>query len=815
MPSSHGIPEQIVFDETAVETYVGGTTDPTNGTARQIVGNVSETFKDGFGNVDTENWDWFTGTGDKIFADGNVAASSFVDISKSVTDVGTTSYCLSKKEFAMPYDLMAGISIVQRMAGQEFAMEFVGVDSNGNVLETTPPAPVSIVGSITIASNVGTVTFAEGHGFKPGDVVVFYGNAMSALNVGPVVLTPINLLPNSFTFPCTLANGTYTAGGYVKYVCPAGFARQQAGIRWVGVTQGNADAVTRNEQKPMVVNWNPGNTQEIATIPTEGGINYTNQPYCVPFRPKGEWVVQRGLEFTDFMVADQDSLTPFRSTSVRRQNNPDNTLHYKLRFRATNHENLSRPVGAITSISKSGSTTATVTCPNHGLTTNDYIVIYGVQNQTNFANLTTATLVASVINANQFTIAFGASVTASSYGGMVYRVNGNSIGAFSAVVVNTYAKTSDGLRLKLVGNTNWTLTLGGIITLYGLVDSTNTRLTTLEGRYRVASYTTTTMELEPVDSQDLTSVSTSPLSAGGAILANTDFRLHYAKVIELARLVVEARRNVADRNRAMMTDAAITNTVQSNISQVGGSNLGTLLLQGGTNRTMSVGFSAPVLNADVTSAARTSSGNSGTISAEVLGGNTGAIVTVTANSGTNQTLDVITEESIDNGTTWTPIYHFERFTTSNTTAIMPPMPIGGRRRFSWVISGTTPSFTFKIDVTGSFGTHFPVTRQFFDRTANVLNGTGSAATTAYNVMGCKNVCASLTCTTVTTGGVYNLQFSNNNVDWYVGSADVTAVANSTVAIPSNGTAVGRFVRLFVKTAGSSQTGTLVSFNATN
>lgn len=79
----------------------------------------------------------------------------------------------------------------------------------------------------------------------------------------------------------------------------------------------------------------------------------------------------------------------------------------------------------IVSATKTGTTTATVvTDVPHGLTTGDVIVCYGNRDATNFANLTAATTVASVVNATMFTVVWGSAVTATGYGGYVARVNG-------------------------------------------------------------------------------------------------------------------------------------------------------------------------------------------------------------------------------------------------------------------------------------------------------------------------------------------------------------------------------------------------------
>ena len=77
-----------------LESNVGGTTDPENGDARNVVGNVTEKWKVGYGNF-TEFSNNFTEVSkaatDLVFADGNVAGSSYIDICKDVLTPGTST----------------------------------------------------------------------------------------------------------------------------------------------------------------------------------------------------------------------------------------------------------------------------------------------------------------------------------------------------------------------------------------------------------------------------------------------------------------------------------------------------------------------------------------------------------------------------------------------------------------------------------------------------------------------------------------------------------------------------------------------------
>ncbi len=98
----------------------------------------------------------------------------------------------------------------------------------------------------------------------------------------------------------------------------------------------------------------------------------------------------------------------------------------------------------------------------------------------------------------------------------------------------------------------------------------------------------------------------------------------------------------------------------------------------------------------VPSAARTTSGNTG-----VLGGHYGeytqirAQLEVTAASGTDPTLDVVIEDTLD-GTNFNTIGTFSQKTAPGREVINITAPFGDRLRVSWTIGGTDPSFTFSV-----------------------------------------------------------------------------------------------------------------------
>lgn len=72
-----------------------------------------------------------------------------------------------------------------------------------------------------------------------------------------------------------------------------------------------------------------------------------------------------------------------------------------------------------------------------------------------------------------------------------------------------------------------------------------------------------------------------------------------------------------------------------------------------------------------------------------------AQLNVTAASGTDPTLDVTLEDSLD-GTNWNTIGTFAQATGATREVKDISTPFAGMVRAKWVVAGTTPSFTFSV-----------------------------------------------------------------------------------------------------------------------
>ena len=100
----------------------------------------------------------------------------------------------------------------------------------------------------------------------------------------------------------------------------------------------------------------------------------------------------------------------------------------------------------------------------------------------------------------------------------------------------------------------------------------------------------------------------------------------------------------------------------------------------------------------VASGARTTSSDSGALTGYGAAATLRAQLNVTAASGTTPTLDVVIEDSVDSGATWNSLGSFTQKTVAAREVINVTIPFGDVIRVRWTVGGTTPSFTFAVDL---------------------------------------------------------------------------------------------------------------------
>lgn len=555
------------------------------------ISNSRTKFRDSFSDINTDFWTVVTGTGDTVVIDGNAGGASYIKITKNPLYPNTETMLTSKEAFEVPMRLGVGISVSKRVAGQDFSVELVKSKTSGDVDSETPYTPVELTGPGVVVSTSWTFTSVTPHGLVVGDRVIVYGRTDTRSNLGPLLVTSVPT-PTTFTIGFSITNGSYGAGGFVTKCHPLGSAMEGMGTLLYGTTANNADAVARDGHNSTIIqNWNPGNAFSDALVNTVP-VNY-NQAYTYAFLPKSIVEMYMTMDHIAFTLNDTDSTTVTRSSLKREQTVPDPSKKYKIRFRGLNWVNAPTPVGRITAISRGASTTATVTVENHGLDINDYVTLYGMRDTAaNFPLLTTPTKVASIVNANQFTIVFGSIVTSSSYGGCVFKIHGGNVPAVTSSAVQSISLiAANRLQLQFLASQG-AATIGESVCVYGLVDSSNQPLPQYEGLYRVANNNTTTfrMELDPMQGQDLSGLTTT--NVGGTAIFAPDYRLHFARVLDYTRHVVEAYAGKSKNDAAHAMPVTIQGHFATNTVTVAGTVNATC---SGTVNALATGFTGGTL----------------------------------------------------------------------------------------------------------------------------------------------------------------------------------------------------------------------------
>lgn len=118
------------------------TNTPINGNGVPYVTTAREKFRDAFLTFDTTN-NWFpatTGSGMTVSVAGAANGARYLNIASGTT-INSETIILSRVKFKAPCTIIVGASLSQRIANQDFFIEMVEVDANGNVItDTTQPS---------------------------------------------------------------------------------------------------------------------------------------------------------------------------------------------------------------------------------------------------------------------------------------------------------------------------------------------------------------------------------------------------------------------------------------------------------------------------------------------------------------------------------------------------------------------------------------------------------------------------------------------------------------------------------------------------
>ncbi len=506
-------------------------------------------------------WSKTAHASDLVFVDGNTAGASYLVISKSPLVAGTETEIETAATFNIPVDVALGMSMSQSTLGQELSVELID-----------PDAPLADIADIEISAisqstTVLTVDTVLPHGLVPGKAIGIFGCSNAVANYPSLVVASIPT-PNQFTATAgpmgtipsqTIANPS-GAKGFVYFRERFGRAKNGVAQIFENASATQASLYVRSEAGDSL----PSGTitgNHVVTVGTRASVQLVNSKDAFAFAPTTEYRVLSTADRVQWSDAPVDTSAQASSRQVRSQGAPSKSSRYRLRFRANNAKGLTVPAAQILSVSKSGTTTATViTATPHGLAPGDFITTYGVRNQTDFANLTTATVIASVVDANTFTIVWGATApTITSYGGYVSRPNGgnlpsalgaNAVVAQSAVLVTR----TDGTReLTITGSGSWSgLSIGDMVEVVGLrVDGTGVPVG-VDGAWKTANVATTALTLVlPFKDQRAVIADFGSVNCGGAVIKRTCTRVSFVRVIDMSQRVELTPRPTGDSASAI------------------------------------------------------------------------------------------------------------------------------------------------------------------------------------------------------------------------------------------------------------------------
>lgn len=485
------------------------------------------------------------GSGDLIQSDGNAIASSWIDFSLDPLTAGTESSITTLSVFSMPIEVAVGLSMSQRTLGQEFAVEVISDEA------AIPTEPDQTILNIQQATTTLTINFTDPHGLVPGKCFGVAGVSDSRLNYPSLVVATA---PTPTQITATAGPGgnlpSVTAGpltsGTVYFRSRLGYAQDGVSEIFENATATNASVYFRSDSGDSLPSGTV-TTNHSLTIGTTASVQPINSVGVYAFQPTTEFRAVLQADRVQFSDSAMDTTAQSTNRLARMQVIPNPSKNYKLRVRGTNNKGLTTPIAQIVSITKTGTTTATVVLDRPvALTLADQIVGYGPRDAaTNFPALAAATAITAIIDPTTIQVVWGPAVTAVSYGGYIARVNGgnlmSSLGGNAIAVQSAAVSTLPGGQrlLTLVGSGNWAgLVIGDYTNGVGIRNAVDGATLGIDGTYRVRNFATTTLELEPIGATVLPADFVA-VNCGGAIIKRTSLRLHYVRLFDYERERVE------------------------------------------------------------------------------------------------------------------------------------------------------------------------------------------------------------------------------------------------------------------------------------
>lgn len=586
----------------------------TPGTAYHRVNtrNINSRFRETFESWPSDEWIEQKASGDLVFVDGNAVGASHLVISKDPFGQGTDSYVDTVASFSMPTELAVGAHMSQNHWGHDASIEFIDREflTDGNEIEIL---------ALAQTATVLTVDTVLPHGLAPGKRIGIYGCSDARYNYPSVVVASVTS-PTQFTVTGG-PNGAFSAQpvltnpagakGFVYFRPAMSLSRNGTSLHfefpsatiggfYTRASAGDALPFASGSGNSLLARQGVtiGSTASVAlagALPYTYSLTATNEYRLTLFSDKVQW--------SDIPI---DSLASSSNRVVRTQVVPNPAKSYFLRLKLNAQKSVTIPGARISTVTKTASTTATVTTVEpHGLETGDLVFGYGVRAfaAAEFPALTTAVAITKV-NDTQFTVTWGSSGTVTSTGGYIAKANAGCPvpGAVSQSIQSAVKTTlADGQhQITLVGSASWSgVSISDVVNLYGVTDTSGVSLG-VDGVWKVANVSTTTLVL--VNVADVTPVVAdfALVNAAGAVIRRTDFRVSYVRLLDFERQRVELLpRPASDASSAIPV-------IQQGTMAVTGSVAGTVAVDTAIGNPVTAGLRAS--NANIT--AMSASGDS-------------------------------------------------------------------------------------------------------------------------------------------------------------------------------------------------------------
>ena len=513
--------------------------------------NILAKFRETFEAWPSAAWKATKSPGDIITVDGNSLGASYLVISMDPLTAGTETTVDTTQSFDMPIELAVGLHLSQNVWGQDLSVELIDREFIAD-----PQLDLEIA-SITQTTTTLTVETVLPHNLATGKRIGIRDCSNTLANYPSIVIATVTS-PTQFTVTggpnSTIPSQTITnpagAKGFVYFRPALSSSRNGTALHFenTSATQGFIYArASAGDALPFASgSGNAIAARQATTVGTTASVALAASPFTYAFVPTNEYrltLLADRLQWSDALV---DSLTASTNRVLRTQVVPNPAKSYFLRLKARTEPSTTIPIGQIVSVSKAGSTTATVVMDRpHNLVTGDLVVGYGVRDVgTGFYPALSTAVAVTVVDANTFSVVWGTSATNTSYGGYISKVNAAcpQPGAVSQSIQSAVkTNLADGQhQIVLVGSATWAgAVIGDYVNLVGVRDAVTGASIGIDGAWKVANLATSTLTLVNIPGYSPAVADFALINCGGGVIKRTDMRVSYVRLFDFERQRVE------------------------------------------------------------------------------------------------------------------------------------------------------------------------------------------------------------------------------------------------------------------------------------